>query len=283
MPKQTTKTQQIPSLRDLVDAGAQFGHRRSRTYPTSRQYAYGLRDRVYVIDLEKTRDRLEVAAKAVTELAQQGKTFLFVGTKPQAAATVKQIAEQLGQPYIVHRWLGGMLTNFETLHKSLQKIERYTTLMTTDQFEEFTKQEQSRIRKELARLERNFGGLRKLNRLPDALVIVDIHEENIAVAEARALSLPIIAIVDTNSNPDLVTYPIPANDDSRKTIELILKVVAEAIELGRASAPAVQPGAAPAEPETEVAEETETPEPKAKKPAAKPRRTAAKKKASSNE
>ncbi len=240
-PEKTSKTQHLPSIRDLVDAGAHFGHRRSRTNPKAKQFTYLMRDRVYVIDLGKTQEYLAAAAQAAEGLAKDGKTFVFVGTKPQAAEAVKAAAEAAGMPYVNHRWLGGTLTNFETIRSNLELMSRLESLVETDSFEQFTKKERGRITKQLAKLRKTFTGIKDLTRVPDAMVVVDVTEEDIAVMEANRLGLTLFGVVDTNANPEVVTHPIPANDDSRKTIELILGVLAEAITRGKAQAPVAAP------------------------------------------
>jgi len=229
------KATSLPTVRDLVDVGAHFGHRRSRTNPKAKKFTYILRDKVYVIDLEQTVERLGAAAQAAEALAKVGKTFLFVGTKAQAASAVREAAEAAGMPYVNHRWLGGTLTNFETIRTNLQLMERLETLVESDSFEQFTKKERGRITKQLAKLRKTFSGIRNLTKIPDVLVLVDTTEEDIALEEAVRLGLTTFGIVDTNANPELVTYPIPANDDSRKTITLVLNVLANAITKGTAA------------------------------------------------
>ncbi|MBI2589933.1 30S ribosomal protein S2 [Candidatus Berkelbacteria bacterium] len=226
-------TTPLPSLRDLVDAGAHFGHRRSRSHPKAHPYVYAIRDRVLVVNLEKTLEKLEAARKAIEQFASAQKSLLFVGTKPQAKVAIKLAAEFLDQPYITHRWLGGMLTNFDTIRLNLGKLTRLEEVAASPEFAEFTKKERGLIGKRIERLNKIFGGLKKLDKLPDVLVVIDINEEDIAVREARAKGIPVIALVDTNANPELVTYPIPGNDDSRKTIEIILGQLTEAYRRGQ--------------------------------------------------
>ena len=272
----------LPTLRDLVDAGAQFGHQRSRTYPTAKQFTYALRERVYVIDLEKTLSGLDHAAKMMEALATQGKQVIFVGTKQQAIGPVKAAAEATGMSFINHRWLGGTLTNFDTLRRNIEKLDRLEEVINSPQADEFTKQERGRIKKQIAKLDKNFQGLRNLKKLPDALVVIDVNHEKIAIAEANDLGIPVIALVDTDANPALISHVIPGNDDSRKTIEIVLNVMIEAIKAGQKAAPLKQaaPQAPTAEPVivdevVEVTEQTpvtETATPKkaaVKKPAAK--------------
>lgn len=246
MPKSTKPVLNLPSLRDLVDAGAHFGHRRSRSYPAARQFTYAVRDRLFVINLEVTREKLAEAMAAVEAMAAEGKTLMFVGTKPQAAEAVKAAATAAGMPYVNHRWLGGTLTNFTTIRANLDKLNHLAALVGTQEFEQFSKRDRGQITKQLAKLERMFSGMKDLAGKPDALIVVDIAEEDVATAEANSAGIPIIGIVDTDANPSLVTHPIPANDDSRKTIELILTLLAEAIVRGRAAMPAPVAVATPA-------------------------------------
>ncbi len=282
----------LPTLRDLVDAGAQFGHQRSRTYPTARDYTYALRERVYVIDLAQTLTGLERAAKALEAMASEGKYIVFVGTKQQAVDAVRAAAEATGMAFINHRWLGGTLTNFDTLRKNIEKLDRLEQVSASSQFEEFTKNERGRIKKQIAKLDKSFKGLRNLKKLPDALVVIDVNHEKIAIAEAKVLGIPVIALLDTDANPALVTHVIPGNDDSRKTIELVLTVLIEAIQTGKKQTPAQHAETkAAAEPVvvdetvevTEQAPDTETAptdegKKTAKKPTAKPKAAAKPKK-----
>lgn len=237
----------LPTLRDLVDAGAQFGHQRSRTHPLAKPFTYALRDRVYVINLEATLKGLEAAVKVLENLASDGKSVIFVGTKQQAIEAVKAAAEATGMSYITHRWLGGTLTNFDTLRKNIEKLDRLEQVSASSQFDEFTKNERGRIKKQIAKLDKSFRGLRGLKKLPDALVVIDVTHEDIAIAEARELGIPVIGLVDTDADPTTVTHPIPGNDDSRKTIELVLNALVDAIKHGQHQAPLKQstPAAAP--------------------------------------
>ena len=250
----------LPTLRDLVDAGAQFGHQRSRTHPLAKPFTYALRDRVYVINLESTLTGLEKAAKELQAMAAAGKTVIFVGTKQQAVEATKAAAEATGMSYIVHHWLGGTLTNFDTLRRNIEKLDRMEQVIGSEKAEEFTKQERGRIKKQIAKLDKNFCGLRTLKKLPDALVVIDVSHEDIAIAEARVLGIPVIALVDTDANPTMITHPIPGNDDSRKTIELVLSTLVEAIKAGQKQVPLQQAPVkteAPIEIKDEVVEVTE--------------------------
>ncbi|MBI4032305.1 30S ribosomal protein S2 [Candidatus Berkelbacteria bacterium] len=259
MPKAKSSETTLPTLRELVDAGAHFGHRRSRSYPAARQYTYAVRDRLFVINLEATREKLGEAMAALEAMAAEGQTIMFVGTKPQAAEAIKTTATIAGMPYVNQRWLGGTLTNFTTIRANLEKLNHLTSLVETQEFEQFSKRDRGQITKQLAKLERMFTGMKDLNGKPDALIVVDITEEDVATAEANSAGIPIIGIVDTNANPNLVTHPIPANDDSRRTIELILNLLAEAIVRGKAKMPAPAAPVAETATKAEQAEQTHIP------------------------
>lgn len=243
--KKTDVTISLPTIRELVDAGAHFGHRRSRSHPNARQFVYTIRDRVLVINLEDTLSRLKEATQAAGHWAAEGKTFLFVGTKPQAAEAIKTAATKAGMPYINQRWLGGTLTNYATIRRNLDKLARLDEVAASAQFEAFTKKERVGLQRTRDKLQKMFGGIANLSKLPDVLVVVDLDQEKIAVGEANKIGLPIIALVDTNVDPNLAEYPIPGNDDSRKTIELVLNQLADAISQGVAMipAPVAQPAA----------------------------------------
>ncbi len=236
--KKTPVATTMPTLRELVDAGAHFGHRRSRSHPNARQFVYAIRDRVLVINLEDTVAKLKEAAAAAEAWAAEGKVFLFVGTKPQAAEVVRATAIKAGMPYITQRWLGGTLTNYPTIRRNLDKLARLDEVAASPQFEAFTKQQRVGLSRTRDKLQKMFGGIAGITKIPDVLVIVDLDQEKIAVREANTLGLPIIGLVDTNVDPNLVTYPIPANDDSRRTIELVLHHLTEAIIAGVARIPA---------------------------------------------
>lgn len=217
----------MPTLEELLAAGAHFGHKKERSHPKAKQNVFTIRDSVLVIDLEKTLEGLEAALKELEKLFKEGKTILFVGTKRQAKEAVKRSAESLQMPFVTERWLGGMLTNYETISRSLKQIPKLEELIKSEEFGKYTKKEKSRIEEKLIKLLSTFGGLKEITKLPDALFIVDTAKENVAVLEARKSSIKTFGICDTNSNPDLIDFPIPANDDSEKTIGLILDSIAE--------------------------------------------------------
>jgi small subunit ribosomal protein S2 len=218
-----------PKLEDLFQAGAHFGHRTNRWHPKMKPYIFCSKKGVYVIDLKQTQVKLVEAFEYMTRLVKEDKTILLVGTKNQVKKPMKEMALATGLPYIVGKWSGGYLTNFAVIKKSIKK---YTDLLAQKQegkLDKYTKKERLNIDRELEKMESKLGGLVNLNKLPDALFIWDIKEEKTAVEEALAKKIPVIAICDTNVNPDLVTYPIPANDDSTKTVKIVLDAMQEVI------------------------------------------------------
>lgn len=247
-----------PSLKELMAAGAHFGHKRERSHPKAKQYIYVLREGIYIIDLQKTQEALEKALKTVADLASRGKTIMFVGTKPQAADLVKTAAEQAGMPYIVNHWPGGLLTNFETVQQNLKQLATMEAKLASDDSASMTKKEKRVMSDKVTKTTETLGGVRNMRNLPDALFVVDVVAESTAVGEAYRLGIPVIGICDTNANPEKIDFPIPANDDARKAIELITGLVAQAISGNKAVAP--KPASTPAteekaEEKTEVAAE----------------------------
>ncbi|MBM2820645.1 MAG: rpsB, partial [Candidatus Berkelbacteria bacterium] len=191
----------MPTLTELLEAGAHFGHKKERSLPKAKKFTYTIRDSVYVIDLEQTLEGLKTAIEKLQKLYQESKVILFVGTKRQAKEAVKRTAEKIGMPYVVERWLGGMLTNYETINKSLKQLEKLEELSKNPEFLKYTKKERKRIEEKIAKILSTFGGLRKMTKIPDALFVVDTTEESVAVLEARKMKIPIIGICDTNANP----------------------------------------------------------------------------------
>ena len=218
----------------LLDAGAHFGHLKRKWNPNMAPYIFMERNGIHIIDLYKTQAKIEEASSALKQIAKSGKKILFVATKKQAKEIVSKHVSTANQTYVTERWPGGMLTNFATIRKAVRKMSSIDKMMTTDTWTNFSKRERLQITRERAKLEKNLGSISDLNRLPSALFIVDINKEHIAVAEAKKLNIPTFAIVDTNSNPKLVDFPIPANDDASKSIDLIVKTVVEAIIEGLA-------------------------------------------------
>ncbi len=221
------------SLRELLEVGAHFGHPKSRWNPKMRPYIFGLRGGVYIIDLQKSLVMLEEALQFLHDLAAQGKTVLFVGTKRQAQEIVVREAQRCEMFYIHQRWLGGLLTNWQTVRKSVDKLKELEDIESADRFAHLTKKERLKLTKKRARLEKVLSGIKDMGRRPDALFVIDTVRESIAVAEGNKLGIPVVGIVDTNADPTLIDYPIPANDDAIRSIELITTKVADAILEGR--------------------------------------------------
>lgn len=221
------------SIEQLLEAGAHFGHLTRRWNPQMRNFIFTQRNGIHVIDLRKTQLLVDVAHDAALEIASRGSRFLFVGTKKQAKDVIAREAQRCGAYYAADRWLGGMLTNFLTIRKSIRRIDSLEKMEGDGTLDKLKKKERLVLSREQAKLDRVFGGIREMTRLPGALFIVDIKKEHIAVNEARKLGIPIFAIVDTNTDPNLVDYPIPANDDSVRAIEVITKALADAVLEGK--------------------------------------------------
>lgn len=217
---------------DLLEAGCHFGHLRRKWNPAMAQYIFMEKNGIHIIDLYKTMDKLEEACAAAKQIAKSGRKILFVATKKQAKDTVAEIVKGVNMPYVTERWPGGMLTNFFTIRKAVKKMGDIDKLMASDQFKSISKREQLQITRERAKMEKNLGSIADLSRLPAAVFIVDVLKEHIAVAEARRLNINTFAIVDTNSNPNLIDFPIPANDDASKSISVIVKAICDAIAEG---------------------------------------------------
>jgi small subunit ribosomal protein S2 len=217
---------------ELLDAGAHFGHLRRKWNPNMAPYIFMERNGIHIIDLYKTIAKIDEAAAAIKQISKSGKRILFVATKKQAKELVAELVRPSNMPYVTERWPGGMLTNFATIRKAVKKMSSIDKLMTSPAFNGISKRERLQITRERAKLEKNLGSIADLNKLPSAVFVVDIMKEHIAVAEARKLNIPTFAIVDTNSDPNLVDFPIPANDDASKSIALIIKKMIEAIEEG---------------------------------------------------
>ncbi|MEI7597091.1 MAG: 30S ribosomal protein S2 [Bacteroidota bacterium] len=222
------------STKQLLDAGVHFGHLKRKWNPNMAPYIFMERNGIHIIDLNKTVAKIEEAASAMKQIAKSGKKVLFVATKKQAKDIVSDIVKKANMPYVTERWPGGMLTNFATIRKAVRKMSAIDKMATDGTFENISKRERLQITRERAKLEKNLGSISELTRLPAALFVVDIIKEHIAVAEARKLNIPTFAIVDTNSDPNLVDFPIPANDDASKSIGLIVEIMTQAIEEGLA-------------------------------------------------
>ncbi len=220
-------------IKRLLEAGVHFGHQTKRWNPKMKPYIFGEKSGIYIIDLEKTEKLLQEARQFVAEVAAQGKPVLFLGTKRQAQEVVEEEAKRSGAYYVNHRWLGGLLTNFATIKKSIRRYKEIVQMEKDGIFESLSKKEIALLNKERERLLKNLSGVIEMERLPAALFVIDAKKEETAVLEARRLSIPIVALIDTNSNPDLIDYPIPGNDDAIKSIRLITGLMAESILDGR--------------------------------------------------
>ena len=270
------------TFEELLDAGCHFGHLRRKWNPNMAPYIFMERNGIHIIDLYKTQAKIDEAANALRQLARSGKKVLFVATKKQAKDIVAEIVSRVNMPYVTERWPGGMLTNFTTIRKAVRKMVSIDKLIASSQYNNLSKRERLQIEREREKLQKNLGSIADLNRLPSAVFVVDVIKEHIAVAEARKLNIPTYAIVDTNSNPNLIDFPIPANDDASKSIALIVTKMVEAIEEGLNERKNTMKDADMAEAEGEeemnetaaVEEEEKEEEPKR---ARRPRKTVAKK------
>ena len=225
----------IVSIKDLLNAGVHFGHQQRFWNPKMESYIFDTRKKISIIDLEITQECLNAAASKVEEICSKGNRILFVGTKRSASKTIKESASELGLPYVDKRWLGGTLTNWKTIRGSIRRLLDIEELQSSGRINKLSKKENVDISKEYAKLEASVGGIKEMKGLPDALFVVDIAYEKIAVTEAKKMGIPIIALVDTNSDPDGIDYIIPGNDDAIRSIRLITKVISEACTRGLAS------------------------------------------------
>ena len=235
----------VITMRQMLEAGAHFGHQTRRWNPKMKRFIFGERNGIYIIDLEQTLKRVENAYAFIRDLVAGGGTVLFVGTKKQAQDPVRSYAEKCGMPYVSERWLGGMLTNFDTISKRVGKMLEYERMQRSGEFEAMPKKEALLLGRELSKLQRNLGGLRGLAKKPDAVFVLDTKKEHIAVTEANKLGVPVVAVVDTNVDPDLVQFPIPGNDDAIRSNTLFARVIAEAVAEGRYIASKRNPDTAP--------------------------------------
>jgi small subunit ribosomal protein S2 len=220
--------------KDLLDAGVHFGHQTKRWNPRSKPFVFDHRQGVTIIDLAKTHAALEKGCAFLEETVANGGNVLFVGTKRQAKDIVREAATSTGMPFSVDRWLGGTLTNYETVKRSIAKFKKYQQMETSGELSKLPRKEESAIKREMGRMQRNFNGIVEMGGLPTALFVVDVGHEEIAVAEAARCGIPSVALVDTNSDPSLVTYPIPGNDDAVKSVRIIVDTVVAAIQAGLA-------------------------------------------------
>jgi len=245
----------VVTMKQLLEAGVHFGHQTRRWNPKMKRFIHGDRGGIYLIDLHQTLSGIEKSYTFVRDLVADGGTVLFIGTKKQAQDSIQGYALKSGMPYINQRWLGGMLTNFETISKRVQKMKEYQRMRDSGEFEVMPKKEALLLSRELDKLERNLNGIRDLERLPDAVFILDTKKEDIAVTEANKLGIPVVAVVDTNCDPDIIQYVIPGNDDAIRSGDLLTRVIADAVLEGRLMRSKTHPQAKAAAPRERTAEE----------------------------
>ncbi|HEX3255351.1 MAG TPA: 30S ribosomal protein S2, partial [Gaiellaceae bacterium] len=246
----------VVTMRELLEAGVHFGHQTRRWNPKMRRYIFTERGGIYIIDLQQTLDLVEQAAAFVRNVAERGGSVLFVGTKKQGQDAIADEAKRVGMPYVNHRWLGGLLTNWRTISERLERMHELSRLRDEGQLELLPPKERITMMNELEKLETNLGGVTDMKRLPNAVFVLDLRKEQLAIREARRLGLPVVALVDTNCDPDDADYVIPGNDDAIRSCSLITRVIANAIEAGKSKVTAEE--MAPAAPEpAEPAEESQ--------------------------
>jgi small subunit ribosomal protein S2 len=249
----------VVTMRELLEAGVHFGHQTRRWNPKMRRYIFTERGGIYIIDLQQTLDLIEQAHSFVRNVAERGGSVLFVGTKKQSQDSVAEEAERVGMPYVNHRWLGGLLTNWRTISERIERLHELRRLRDDGQLELLPAKERMAMAAELDKLETNLGGVDHMKRLPDAIFVVDLKKEQLAIREARRLGLPVVALVDTNCDPDDADYVIPGNDDAIRSCSLIVRVIANGIEAGKQKVSAGEMSAPrngqPKEPSEPVAEE----------------------------
>ena len=253
----------VVTMKQLLEAGVHFGHQTRRWNPKMRRFIFGERNGIYIIDLQQTLERIDAAYKFIRKTAEDGGTVLFIGTKKQAQEPIQREADRSGMPYVNYRWLGGMLTNFQTVHARVSKLHDLNRMVSSGETEQMIKKEALRVTRERDKLQRNLGGITHLEKLPSAVFVIDTKKEHIAVTEANRLGIPVVAVVDTNCDPDLIDYVIPGNDDAIRAATLMSRIVADAVEEGRRLGQAkgtVAPPKAEAKPPKEL-----TPEEKAEK------------------
>jgi small subunit ribosomal protein S2 len=220
-------------MKDFLEAGVHFGHQTSRWNPKMKEFIYGQRNGIYIIDLQRTLRQFKTASQFISQLANEGKTLLMVGTKRQAQEAIAEEAQRCGMFYVNHRWLGGLLTNFATIQKSIQRLKELDEMSRDGRYELLTKKEVQRLERERKRLEDNLAGIKEMETLPDALFVIDSLKEDIAIREARKLGITVVAVVDTNCDPQMVDYVIPGNDDALRAIRLFSSRVADAVLEGK--------------------------------------------------
>ncbi len=264
----------VVSMRELLEAGVHFGHQTRRWNPKMRRYIFTERGGIYIIDLQQTLDLVEQAHSFVRNVAERGGSVLFVGTKKQSQDSIAEEADRVGMPYVNHRWLGGLLTNWKTISERLERLHELRRLRDEGQLELLPAKERMTMAAELEKLETNLGGVDDMKRLPDAVFVVDLKKEQLAIREARRLGLPVVALVDTNCDPDDADYVIPGNDDAIRSCSLIIRAIANGIEAGKQKVTAAEMTAPtngqPEEEAPEPAPEEATPEPAAGETPAEP-------------
>ena len=219
----------VVTMKSLLESGVHFGHQVKRWDPRMKKYIFASRNGIHIIDLQKTIAAIRESYEAIRKIASSGKSVLFVGTKKQAQQAIAKEAERCGMYYVNNRWLGGMLTNFTTIKKSLTRLKKIEKMEVDGTFASLTKKEVASLQKEKAKLEKNLGGIKEMKDLPGAIFIIDTHKEQIAVAEAHRMGIPVVAVVDTNCNPEGIDYPIPGNDDAIRAITLFTSIIANAV------------------------------------------------------
>jgi len=223
----------VVSMKQLLEAGVHFGHQTRRWNPKMRRFIFGERNGIYIVDLHQTLERIDTAYRFVREDVSRGGSVLFVGTKKQAQEPIERQAQACGMPYVNFRWLGGMLTNFQTVHSRVAKLRELQRMVDTGEVDLMSKKEGLKVRRDLAKLERNLGGIKNLEKLPSVIFVIDTKKEHIAVTEANRLHIPVVAVVDTNCDPDVIDYVIPGNDDAIRSAQLMSRVISDAVNEGR--------------------------------------------------
>ena len=223
----------VVTMKQMLEAGVHFGHQTRRWNPKMKRFIFGERNGIYIIDLQQSLERTDAAYRFVRKTVANGGTILFVGTKKQAQEPIRVQADRCGMPYVNFRWLGGMLTNFSTVHNRVAKLHEFERMVNSGEADQMIKKEGLKLRRERDKLERNLGGIRRLEKLPDAIFVIDTKKEHIAVTEANRLGIPVVAVVDTNCDPDLIDYVIPGNDDAMRSAGLMCRVIADAVTEGR--------------------------------------------------
>jgi small subunit ribosomal protein S2 len=223
----------VVTMKQLLEAGVHFGHQTRRWNPKMKRFIFGERNGIYIIDLQQTLERIDTAYRFVRSTVADGGTVMFVGTKKQAQEPVESQALRSGSPYVNFRWLGGMLTNFQTVHARVAKMRELERLVSTGEVDQMIKKEGLKVKRDLVKLNRNLGGIRNLEKLPSIVFVIDTKKEHIAVTEANRLGIPVVAVVDTNCDPDIIDYVIPGNDDAIRASNLMCRVIADAVEEGR--------------------------------------------------